>query len=97
MNAEMQIEYHFTDGVVNRLSEMNLNDLTKLLTSVTQEIMNRIPKISNEYERNLANSTLLSVKSILFAYEVKLLGKSYKPESYTPHRANELNNRILPI
>ena len=40
----MQIEYDYIDGIINHLSEMNLKDLNKVLTCVSQEIINRIPK-----------------------------------------------------
>ena len=72
MNSEMQIEYDYIDGIINQLSEMNLEDLSKLTTCVSQEIINRIPRISIESEKNLAKSTLLSVKFPLFFFEVKL-------------------------
>ena len=90
MNSEMQIEYDYIDGIINQLSEMDLKHLSKLLKCVSQEIISRIPGISIESEKNLAKSTLLSVKSLLFFFEVKLPKKSDKPEDYIPHRANEL-------
>ena len=91
----MEIEEENTSIV---LSRMTTEELCRLLPESYNSFENRYTEISTEKEKNLAMMCLISLRSRIYIFGNKILGKEINPKKCTPDRSNMLyiGNLLIP-
>jgi len=89
----MELESELPRTLLGDLGTINSKDLSFICQRLINELIKRYD--SNNNEKPFLRSSLMNMKSILFTFELDLLGKPNDLSKYTPFRSNQLELSIL--